>query len=129
MSNLEILKKGYQDFETGNIEGVLSSWHKDIVWEECAGFPYVSDDGKYVGSQTVLNEVLAPIPEHYDNFKIQISDFVDGGDKIVMVGHYTGTWKATGKKFKANATHTWTFEDGKAIHFFQAVDSATIINP
>jgi hypothetical protein len=45
-----------------------------------------------------------------------------------MVGHYTGIWKATGRKFKANATHTWTFKNGKATHFFQAVDTAEIIN-
>lgn len=129
MGNLEVLKKGYQDFAAGNIEGVLSTWHKDIVWEECIGFPYVNDEGRYVGAQTVMDEVLALIPEYYENFKIEVFDFVDGGDKIVMVGHYTGTWKATGKKFKANATHTWTFKDGKAIHFFQAADSAAIIKP
>ena len=129
MRNLETLKKGYQDFASGNIEGVLSAWSKDIVWEECMGLPFVKGDGKYVGAQTVVKEILAPIPENYENFNIEISDFVDGGDKIVMVGHYTGTWKATGKKFKANATHTWTFKDGKAVHFFQAVDTATIINP
>ena len=129
MSNLEKLKQGYQDFATGNIEGVLSAWSKDIVWEQCIGLPMVKGDGKYVGAQTVVKEILMPIPEYYENFNIEISDFVDGGNRIVMVGHYTGTWKATGKKFKANATHTWTFKDGKAVHFFQAVDTATIINP
>ena len=129
MSNLLTLKRGYQDFETGNIEAAISSWHKDIVWEECVGFPFVKDDGKYVGAQTVVQEILAKIPEYYDNFKIEVSDFVDGDDKIVMVGHYSGTWKATGKKFRANAMHAWTFKNGKATHFFQAVDSATIVNP
>ena len=49
--------------------------------------------------------------------------------EIVMVGYYTGTWKATGKTFKANATHTWTLKDGKVTHFFQAVDTAEIFNP
>ena len=128
MSNLENLKKGYQDFATGNIEAVLANWHDDIIWEQCAGLPYVTNNGKYVGKKAVVEEILTPIPEYYDNFGIEISDFVDGGDRIVMVGHYTGTWKATGKKFRANATHTWTFKNGKSVHFFQAVDTAAIIN-
>ena len=40
-------------------------------------------------------------------------------DRVVMMGHYTGTWKETGKKFRANATHVWKLKDGKATHFFK----------
>jgi ketosteroid isomerase-like protein len=128
MNNLEILKHGYKAFASGNVEAAISNWSDDIIWEECIGLPYVKGDGTYVGKQSVVENILAPIPELYDNFNIEISDFVDGGDRIVMVGHYAGTWKATGKKFRANATHTWSFENGKATHFIQAVDTATIIN-
>ena len=45
-----------------------------------------------------------------------------------MAGHYMGVSKETGKEFKANATHVWTVKDKKATHFFQAVDTAEIIN-
>ena len=55
-----------------------------------------------------MDGVQAQIPVYYDNFSIEMDDFVDGGDKIVMVGFYTVVWKATGKKFKANTTHTCT---------------------
>ena len=129
MNNLEILKQGYKAFAAGNVEAAIANWSDDIVWEECIGLPFVKGDGKYHGKQSVVQDILGPIPEIYDNFSIEISDFVDGGDRIVMVGHYAGTWKATGKKFKANATHTWSFKNGKATHFIQAVDTATIINP
>ncbi len=129
MNNLEILKQGYKAFAAGDVEAAIANYSDDIVWEECIGLPFVKGDGKYIGKQSVVKEIFATIPELYDNFNIEVSDFVDGGDRIVMVGHYTGTWKATGKKFRANATHTWTIKNGKATHFIQAVDSATIINP
>jgi len=129
MKNLELLKEGYAKFAQGDIEGAIANWASDIEWNECKGLPYVKNDGKYVGKETVVKEVLAPIPEYYEGFTIEIADFVDGGDKITMVGFYTGIWKATGKKFKANATHTWYFENGKSVRFIQAVDTAEIINP
>lgn len=129
MNNLEILKQGYKEFAVGNIEAAIANWSDDIVWEECVGFPFVKGDGKYHGKHAVVKEVLALIPEYYDNFQIEVSDYVEGGDRIVMVGHYTGIWKATGKKFSANVSHTWTFKNGKATYFIQAVDTATIINP
>jgi ketosteroid isomerase-like protein len=129
MNNLEILKQGYKYFAEGNVEGVISMWQPDIVWAECAGFPFIGGDGIFVGADAIIAGVFARIPIDMDDFKIEISDFVDGGDKIVMVGYYTGIYKSTGKKFKANAAHTWTFKDGKISHFFQAVDTAIIVNP
>lgn len=128
MKNLDILKKGYESFAKGDIATVLTTWHDDIVWEECPGMPMVEGDGKYIGHKAVVEKVLAKIPDYIDNFNIEISDFIDGGDKVAVVGYYTGTLKSTGKPFKAQATHAWTFKDGKASHFFQAVDTATIIN-
>lgn len=68
MNNVEILKQGYQNFSTGNIDAVLAIYHPYIVWEE-----------------------------------------------------------ATGKKFRANAIHVWTLDNGKITHFFQASDTAEII--
>lgn len=129
MNNLEILKQGYQAFAEGNIAKATANWAPDIVWESCTGLPLAKGDGISRGVQGVIEDVFAKIPQYYDDFNIEITDFVDGGDKIVMVGFYTGTWKATGKKFRANATHTWTLKDGKAVHYFQAVDTAEIINP
>lgn len=127
MSNLETLKKGYQLFAEGKIDEVLAMWDKDIVWKECTGFPFVEGDGTYVGQKAIAEEVFSNLPRYYDNFKIEIDDFVEGKEKIVMVGHYSGVWKASGKPFKANATHTWTFKDGKPASFFQAVDTAEIM--
>ncbi len=129
MSNLEILKQGYKDFSEGNVPAVTAIWTPDIVWAECAGFPFLEGDGIFVGAQAIVEGVFAQIPEHYEGFNIEITDFVDGGDKIVMVGFYKGTYKLTGKKFKANAMHAWTFKNGKVSHFFQAADTAMIINP
>jgi len=126
MNNLETLKQGYADFAAGNIEAVFSFWQPDIIWAECTGFPFVTGDGIYVGAQAIAEGVFAHLPEYYDGFNIEITDFVDGGDKIVMVGYYKGTYKPSGRKFKANAMHAWTFKNGRVSHFFQAVDAAEV---
>lgn len=129
MTHLETLKHGYQLFSEGKIEEVLLLFTEDIEWNECKSFPFVNETGTYIGPQAVFEGVFAQLPAYYDNFNIEITEFVDGGDKIVMIGFYTGIWKPTGKQFKANATHSWTIRDGKMCAFFQAVDTAEIINP
>jgi len=129
MNNVDIAKQCYQDFADGNIKAVLAAFHPDIVWDECQSFPFITGDGKFVGPEAIVQGVFAHIPDHYDGFHVEITELFGSGDKVVMVGHYRGVWKATGKSFNANGTHVWTFKDGKATHFFQAVDTAEIIKP
>jgi uncharacterized protein len=129
MDNVELMKQGYQNFAEGKVEAVLANFHPEIVWDECTSFPYVSGDGIYIGAQAIVEGVFTQLPQYIDNFQVDVRELFGCGDKVVMVGYYTGTWKATGKTFKANATHTWTLKDGKVTLFFQAVDTAEIFNP
>ena len=129
MNNVELVKQGYQNFAEGNVEAVLAVFHPEIEWNECKGFPFISGDGLFIGPDAIAQNVFAQIPENYEGFNIDIQELFGSGDKVVMVGHYKGVWKATGKEFKANATHVWTVKDEKATHIFQAVDTAEIVNP
>lgn len=127
MDNVELVKQGYRNFSTGNIEAVLANFHPEIVWEESTGFPYISGDGISHGPQEILKNIFTPLPEHIDSFHIDIKELFGCKDKVVMMGHYTGTWIATGKKFRVNASHIWTINDGKITHMFQAADTAEMI--
>ena len=129
MNNVELVKQGYQNLAEENVEAVLAVFHPEVEWNECKGFPFLSGDGLFIGPNAIVQNVFAQIPEHYEGFHIDIQERFGTGDKVVMVGHYQGVWKATGKKFNANATHVWTVKDEKATHFFQAVDTAEIVNP
>ena len=129
MDNVELVQQGYRDFADGNVEAVVALFHPEIEWYECKGFPFVSGDGLSVGPNAVVQDVFAQIPVHYEGFNIEIQELFGSEDKVVMVGYYKGVWKSTGKEFKANATHVWTMKEGKLARFFQAVDTAEIINP
>jgi hypothetical protein len=128
MTNVELVKQGYADFATGNIEAVLATWDPEIEWHECKGMPLVEGDGIYIGGEAILTQVLGKIPEYIDGFNIEVNEIFGADDKVVMEGYYCGTNKATGNTFKANATHVWTIKNGKSIRFFQAVDTATILS-
>lgn len=128
MTNLEFIQDGYKKFADQDIEGVLAKFHSEMKWHECNGFPFIEGDGIYVGPESIAQNIFAMIPEYYDGFHINVTEFIATGDKVVMQGFYEGTWKETGKKFKANAVHVWTLKNGKATHFFQAVDTAAIMN-
>jgi uncharacterized protein len=128
MTNVELIKQGYAFFAIGNVEGVLALFDTAIEWHECKGMPFVTGDGIYVGHEAIVTNVFMKIPVFIDGFNIAVNEIFGADDKVVMVGYYQGTNKATGNPFKANATHVWTLKNGKATHFFQAADTATIIS-
>ena len=127
MTNLEIVQRGYQSFAEGNVPAVLEMFAPDIHWQASKGFPYFEGDALFVGHEAVVNGVFAQIPEQYDNFNIEIDELLAFDDRVIMVGHYIGNWRATCREFRANTVHLWTLEDGLCTRFFQAADTAEII--
>jgi len=126
MTNVNVVKQAYSNFETGNVPAVLALFDPQIEWRECKGMPFVKDDGIYIGPEAIVTNVFMNLPVYFDGFNIAANEIFGADDKVVMVGYYQGTNKATGHPFKANATHVWTLKDGKMTHFFQAVDTAAI---
>ena len=128
MTNVDIVKLAYSNFATGNVPGVLDLFDPAIEWLECKGMPFVKGDGVYKGQEAVVTNVFMNLPVYFDGFNIAVTEIFGTDNKVVMVGYYQGTNKATGNQFKANATHVWTIKNGKLAHFFQAVDTVTIIS-
>ena len=128
MTSVDIVKEAYSNFALGNVEAVLAVFDPVIEWHECKGMPFVKDDGIFIGHDEIVTNVFMNLPVYFDGFNIAVNQIFGVDDKVVMVGFYQGTNKATGNSFKANATHVWTVKNGKLISFFQAVDTATIVS-
>ncbi|MBW6459834.1 MAG: nuclear transport factor 2 family protein [Bacteroidales bacterium] len=126
MTNVDLVKQAYSNFATGNVPGVLDLFDPAIEWHECKGMPFVKGNGHYIGHEAVVTQVFMNLPVFFDGFNIAVNEIFGSDDKVVMVGYYQGTNKATGHAFKANATHVWTIKNSKLAHFLQAVDTATI---
>ena len=126
MTNVDLVKQAYSSFATGNVEAVLAVFDPAIEWHECKGMPFVKGDGIFKGHEAIVTNVFMNLPVYFDGFNIAVNQIFGADDKVVMAGYYQGTNKATGNSFKANATHVWTFTNGKVTHFFQAVDTVVL---
>lgn len=52
-----------------------------------------------------MSGVIMRLGTEWDTFAAVPSEFIDGGDTIVVPGQYSGTYKATGKSFTADFAH------------------------
>ena len=123
MTNLDKIKAVYDAFAKGDIPSVLEILSADIEWTEAEGFPY---GGTYRGPRAVLEGVFMRLGSEWNGFAAVPHDFVDGGDAVVALGKYSGTYKATNKSFQAEFAHVWKFREGKAVRFVQYVDTLLV---
>ncbi|HET6851779.1 MAG TPA: nuclear transport factor 2 family protein [Pyrinomonadaceae bacterium] len=123
MTNLNSVQQVYNAFEKGDIPTVLAFLTPDCAWTEAEGFPY---GGTYHGPRAVLEGVFMRLGSEWEGFAAVPDEFIDGGDTIVALGKYSGTYKRTGKSFQAKFAHVWKISDGKARQFVQYVDTLVV---
>jgi ketosteroid isomerase-like protein len=123
MSNLESVRGLYGAFAKGDVPSVLGFLDAGIAWTEAEGFPY---GGTYNGPEAVLTGVFMRLGGEWDGFAAVPDEFIDAGNTVVVLGKYSGTFKATGKSFKANFAHVWKISEGKAVRFVQYVDTLLV---
>ena len=121
--NVETLRGLYEAFARGDVAAVLATLSPDVEWTEAEGFPY---GGTYYGPEAVLANVFMKLGTEWEGYSAVPEEFVGGGDTVVVLGTYSGTYKATGKSFQAPFAHAWTMQNGKVARFRQYTDTVKV---
>ena len=125
-SNLDVVRGIYAGFAAGDIPAVLSALAPDVHWTEAEGGPY---GGVSIGPDAVLRDVFMRLGGEWDGFAAVPGQFVVEGDTVVALGDYSGTYRATGKSFRAPFAHVWKLAGGRAASFHQHTDTAVHLRP
>ena len=121
MDNVDIAKSSYEAFGRGDLDGALAMMHEGIVWHQAQGLPH---GGDYEGLPAVRAAIFDPLDEQWwDDFEAAPTEFLEGGDHVVVLGRYTGRAKASGAPLDIPFAHVWRFRNGRAVEFLQFTDT------
>lgn len=112
--NVDLVRGGYDDFNTGNIEGVTARFDPDIEWIEPGGGNAPS--GTYNGPDSVANDVFGTVGENFDEFACTVEEASDQGETVVITARFKGKNKS-GAELDTQAEHVWEVRDGKLTRF------------
>jgi uncharacterized protein len=115
----------YDKLGQGDVPGVLALLHNDLEWTEAEGFPYYS--GTWRSPQEVLDKLFVPLMRDWEGFSAKANDFIAEGDRVVALGIYSGTSKATAKSMAAPFAHVWTVRDSRIAKFDMHTDTAKVL--
>lgn len=122
---LDTAKALYTAFAARDRAALLALMHPDIEWVQNHGFP---GGGSHRGAEHVIDDVLGQFKRDWDRFGARISQWIDGGDTLVAIGGYEGTYKETGRSLDPPAAfaHVLDVRDGRVVRFRQFTDTALI---
>lgn len=88
-----------------------------------AGFPCA---GTWIGPRAVIDNVFVALGRDWDGFHFELEQLIDGGNHIVGIGTYCGTYRSTGKPMQARVTHVWKLHGGEVVAFEQFTDTLLV---
>ena len=120
--NVQLAQQGYEAFGRGDLDAVGQTFADDVEWWTSDELP---QGGEIKGRDDVIGN-FARIPEYWSDFSVEPSEFVDGGERLVIVrGKQRATAKDTGASFEAPFVHVFEVSGGKVTRGEFFGDSAT----
>lgn len=116
-ADTERVRSFYED-----VSNLIGAMDPNVEWHEMQGIPY---GGVYTSAADVMEHVFKRIGAEWDGFRAAADAILEAeGGRVVALGRYSGTFKATGKDLNCAFAHVIRLRDGRVVEFRQYVDSA-----
>ena len=96
---------------------------ENIQWEIIEGFPY---GGVYNGLGSVFEDFFGNVMQHFEFWQAEPSEFIEGGDKVTVLGTYHTKAKESGQDVNPTFAHIWTVSNGKLTRLQQYADTVQL---
>jgi uncharacterized protein len=122
-NNLDIVRDHYTASARGDIQAMMAEVSPEVRWTEMAGFPCA---GTWVGPQAVIDNVFTVLGAQWNGYRFELERLIDGGENVIGIGTYHGTFRATGKTMQARVAHVWRLQGARVIAFEQFTDTLLV---
>lgn len=119
--NVEIVRGMHKAWSSGDLAAALRAMHPDIEWREPPEQP--GSRSVYRGYAGVEESILNWVGT-WNEFRYELLELIDAGEKVLSVGRQTGRGKGSGVEVTSDLFHLWTVRDGAAIEMRMFMDRA-----
>lgn len=113
--NLETVRRGYEMFAAGDLEGVVALFSADAELADAGGLGVAGTAaGRRYGPEGFLR-ATEEVLEAFEDYRVEPQDFIESGEAVVVPVRISGTGRASGAQQEVRLAHLWVFRDGKVI--------------
>jgi uncharacterized protein len=110
-ANVELVRTLYDSFRRNDTPAGLELLDPAV---EVHDRPEIPDPQVYRGHEGVL-AALQVSQDAFDDLELVPEDFIDAGDRVVVVFRFRGRGRESGVPIDEELAHLWTIRDGKAV--------------
>src|SRR5438067_1857981 len=101
--NVDVVRKAYEAFGRGDIPAVLEAFDPNIEWVSPVGHYRIG--GVHKGPDAVVNNFFMVLGELWETLDVNPRDFIDAGNRVIVLGNITGKARATGTMVDSPYAH------------------------
>jgi ketosteroid isomerase-like protein len=110
-NDVQTIKDVYDAFGRGDIPAVMAIFTDDVKFHVPENLPH----GPGANGLEEVGQFFQRLGSTWDEFGVDVEDFVDGGDKVFVRGR--GGGKLGGSDTSYAIDHDFHFRDGRVPHF------------
>ncbi len=117
--NVEVIRRGFEHWLTTGYFRAPA----DLVWDVSnLGWP---DQQVYLGAEGAM-QFNAEWADAWDDWEIEVEEYIDAGERVVVILNQRGRAKATGIPVDMRFAQIWTLRDAQGIRMqmFASVEEA-----
>lgn len=119
---MEVVRGVYSSHERRDTPALVDLLHPDVEWCQAESHPYAGER-PWRGPSEVVEHVANRVNDEWDGFITHVDEMIDAGDRVVVLGRYRGTHKATGRAVDAQVCAIYTVVDGLITKWQQYTDT------
>ena len=108
--NVELVRTALAGWARGDFRAGSDLFDADFEWKQRSD---AVEPGSRRGASIATG--LSQLFEVWEDYRIEAEEYVDAGDRIVVVGRARGTARASGMELDHNLFFVWTALDGKIV--------------
>lgn len=120
---IDVVAAVYRSHASRDTPSLLDVLAEDVEWVQASGHPYAGAR-PWRGHREVVEHVVDPVNDDWDGYATEVDEMIDAGDRVVVTGRYSGTYRATGRALAAEMCVIYTVHEGRITRFQQYCDTA-----
>ena len=108
--NVELVRSVLDGWERGDFGAGQELRAKEFEWQQ---HPEAVEPGTH--RDDAIGNALRRIFAVYRDFRVTAEEFIDAGDRVVVVGRTHGISRATGMPVEQRFAFVWTVRDGQLV--------------
>jgi len=113
--SLEVIKQVYEHVANGDMDAIVGHCSEDVEW--VVNGPADLERSRAFEGPEGVRDFLATIDRGWKYRFAAPREFIDAGDKIVVLGEAEGKERTSEKPFKSRWCHIFTIKGDKVVSF------------